>query len=116
MVNSGAADDARALDSYVFVNWGPEFQADHAVALPKLTHPGVSLDLGTLGLNYLLTNEASGYFPMRIAKPYVDERRLHLVGRAPRFVYPAFAVYPEERDEEAFDPFLEELRRMIEAL
>jgi LysR family transcriptional regulator, flagellar master operon regulator len=34
-----------------------------------------------------------------------------LARRARRFVYPVYMVYPEDRDEEAFQPILEGLRR-----
>ena len=35
MVTSGDAGDCHEhYDNYVFVNWGPEFQADHAMTLP----------------------------------------------------------------------------------
>lgn len=116
MVTSGDAAKPSPYDNYVFVNWGPEFQADHAMALPGLAHPGINLDLGTLGMSYLTGNAATGYFPLRVAKPLLDEGTIELIKRAPRFVYPAFAVYPEERDEDAFDPFLAELRRQVEAM
>lgn len=116
LVTSGDAAVHPPYYNYVFVNWGPEFQADHAMALPDLAHPGLNLDLGTLGMKYLLENTATGYFPLRVARPYVKDGRLKLVRRAPRFVYPAFAVYPEEREEEAFEPFLEGLRKLVETI
>lgn len=112
LVTSGNPDDSQ--DDYVFVNWGPEFQADHAMALPDHAHPGLTLDLGTLGIAYLLENNASGYFPSRVVKPYLTNGTLKSVKRAPRFVYPAYAVYPEERDEEAFEPYLDGLRKLAE--
>jgi DNA-binding transcriptional LysR family regulator len=112
MVASGDIGDGQPGREYAFVNWGPEFQADHAMAFPNLTHPGLHLDLGAIGVSYLLDNRASGYFPIRIARPYVNDGRLHVVKRTPRFVYPVYAVYPEQRDEAAFEPLLEGLRRV----
>jgi DNA-binding transcriptional LysR family regulator len=114
MVTSGDMDNQSPFDNYVFVNWGPEFQADHANSLPDLAHPGLLLDLGTLGMNYLLEHDATGYFPERVARPFIDIGRLKLVKRVPRFVYPAFAVFPEEKDNDAFAPFLDGLRQLIE--
>lgn len=116
MLTSGDESKPAPYDNYVFVNWGPEFQSDHAMTLPDLVHPGLTLDLGTLGMNYLLDNKATGYFPLRVAKSHIDSNQLTLVKRAPRFVYPAFAVYPEERDEEAFEPFLGGLRAAVDRL
>ena len=36
--------------------------------------------------------------------------------RSPRFVYPAYAVYPEDRDEEAYEPILASLTAIASAL
>ena len=61
----------RHQSDYVFVDWGPDFQADHAAAFPELNNTGVNLDLGSMGIDYLLANEASGYFPRRLVKNHV---------------------------------------------
>jgi LysR family transcriptional regulator, flagellar master operon regulator len=116
LVTSGDARGRRAMMEYVFVNWGPEFEADHALAFPNLRHPGLSLDLGTLGVSYLLSTRGSGYFPMRVARVYIDSGELQMVRRAPRFVYPAYAVYPEDRDEEAYEPILQGLKQVVSTM
>lgn len=105
-------DQLKQKQNYIFINWGPEFHTDHALAFPKMTHPGLSLDLGSLGINYLLENNAYGYFPIRVVKPYLEQGNLFLVKKTPRFVYPAYAVYPEQRNEEAYEPLLEKLRTL----
>jgi LysR family transcriptional regulator, flagellar master operon regulator len=113
LVTSGDGRGRRAMLDYVFVNWGPEFEADHALAFPNLRHPGLSLDLGTLGVSYLLSTRGSGYFPMRVARAHIDSGELQMVRRAPRFVYPAYAVYPADRDEEAYEPILQGLKEVV---
>ena len=95
----------------MFVDWGPEFQSEHAEAYPELTNTAVNLDLGPLGLDFLLANEVSGYFPRRLVKHHVRRRRLRIPARARTFTYPVYMVYPEARDEEAYEPILEGLRR-----
>ena len=110
LVTSAPANSRRTPD-YVFIDWGPEFQEDHAAAYPDLVNPGLNLDLGAQGLDYLLANEASGYFPMRIVRPLLTRGRLRSPKRARRFVYPVYMVYPEARDEEAYEPILSGLRR-----
>jgi LysR family transcriptional regulator, flagellar master operon regulator len=102
----------QALSDYVFVNWGPEFKADHAMAFPDRVHPGLTLDIGALSVDYLLDKSASGYFPIRMVRPHVEAGDLKIIKRAPRFVYPVYAVFPEDRDEEAYEPILEGLQRM----
>jgi DNA-binding transcriptional LysR family regulator len=73
----------RHASDYVLVDWGPEFQAEHAAAYPDLANPAVNLDMGSLGLDFLLANEASGYFPRR-----------HRRGASPR---PRGSVPPTQR-------------------
>jgi DNA-binding transcriptional LysR family regulator len=97
-------------ENYVYVNWGPEFAADHADAYPELDTPGLQFELGALAISYLFDYRASGYFPMRVAKPHIEESRLEIVKRARRFVYPVFAVYAEDHDDDAFVPLLQSLR------
>ena len=106
----------RTESNYVFVDWGPDFQAEHAAAYPELTNTAVNLDLGSLGLDFLLANEASGYFPRRLVKRHVNRRRLRIPARARAFTYPVYMVYPEARDEEAYEPILQGLRRAAERL
>lgn len=101
----------RATPDYVFIDWGPEFQEDHAAAYPDLVNPGLNLDLGALGLEYLLGNDASGYFPLRLVRGLLSRGRVRSPKRARRFVYPVYMVYPEARDEEAYEPILTGLRR-----
>jgi DNA-binding transcriptional LysR family regulator len=110
LVTSAKAAARRAPSDYVFVNWGPDFQLDHAAAYPELTHPGLHLDLGSVSIEYLLANEASGYFPARIVKHHVARGRLRQPKRARRFVYPVYMVYPEARDEETYELILHGLR------
>ena len=51
---------------------------------PSSTNTGVNLDLGSLGLDFLLANEASGYFPRRLVKRHVNRRACaSRRGRAP---------------------------------
>lgn len=112
LVTSGKAPPGRREPGeYVLVDWGPDFQQDHAAAYPELTNPGLRLDLGSVGLDYLLATEASAYFPARIVKPYVARGRLHQPKRARRFVYPVYMVYPEARDEETYELIIQGLRR-----
>ena len=100
LVSSTAPDlDALSRD-YVYVNWGPEFQSDHALNFPDMDVPRISLDVGTLGINYLLSTPASGYFPRRTAAPLLENGQLRLIKEAPHFTYPAYMIYSEELDEQ----------------
>lgn len=115
-VSSQPTGARRGNDEYVFVDWGPDFQLDHAAAYPELVQTGLNLDIGSLGVDFLLTNVASGYFPLRLVKTHIARGRLRLNKRARKFVYPVFMVYPEDRDEAAYEPILEGLRKAVSSL
>jgi LysR family transcriptional regulator, flagellar master operon regulator len=112
LVTSVPASQRRSASDYVFIDWGPDFQQDHAAAYPEYTNPGLNLDLGPVGLDYLLTNECTGYFPARLVSSHIARGRLRLPKRARKFVYPVYVVYPEARNEEAYEPILNGLRRL----
>jgi DNA-binding transcriptional LysR family regulator len=109
LVSSG--DARRQKPDYVFVDWGPEFQADHAAAFPEFSKPGLNLGLGSLAVDFLLQSAGSAYLPMRLAKTHIARGRLRIPKGARKFVSPVYMVYPEARDEEAYEPILQLLRR-----
>jgi len=111
LVTSARTAPKKGSSDYMFINWGADFQRDHATAYPELIKPGLSLDLGSNPLEYVLANELSAFFPMRLVKPYLSRGRLKQPKRARRFVYPVYLVYPEARDEDAYDPILDMIRR-----
>ena len=114
LITSGDDQGRGPGPGYVFVNWGPEFAADHADAYPELLHSGLHLELGAIGVNYLFDTNASGYFPLRVSQPYIEAGHIKLVSRARRFIYPVYAVYPEDRNKESYNPILESLRQTVE--
>ena len=114
LITSGDDRIRRPGPGYVFVNWGPEFAADHAEAYPDLLHSGLHLELGAIGVNYLFDTKASGYFPLRVAQPYIEAGSVKLVSRAQRFIYPVYVVFPEHRNNDVYDPILDSLRQTVE--
>jgi DNA-binding transcriptional LysR family regulator len=102
----------RAAD-YVFVDWGPEFAAQHQLAFPALANAGTSVGLGPLGREYLLEAGGSGYFRLNVVRRHLDSGRLHLVPDAPEFLYPAYAVYAESADSKVIAPALAGLRHVV---
>ena len=99
------------IEDYVYVDWGEEFRRRHGEAFPDMDTPAISVGLGSLGLEYILQNGGSGYFPLRVVQPYVDTGRLFLVGGAPEMQRPAYVVYPEMgRNQETLELALSGLR------
>lgn len=93
---AGSLDDIR--DRYVFVDWGPEFVHAHALELPDLTNPGLTLSLGAMAADYVVVRQAAAYLPARYIKRYLDEGRLHLVPDAPIFPYPIWSIWRDDLD------------------
>jgi len=111
VLTTSAEGSRRNKPDYVFVDWGTEFQSDHAAAFPEFSRPGLNLDLGSLGVDYLLQSAASAYLPYRLVKPYLARGRLRIAKGARKFVTPVYMVYPEARNEEAYEPILQLLRK-----
>lgn len=96
LVSSRPREAGQWDETYVFVDWGPEFLMAHAQAYPNLPTPAVTVGLGALGLQHILANGGFGYFPMRVVRVPLQQGRVHLVVGAPEFRRPAFIVYPTD--------------------
>ena len=84
----------------MFVDWGDVFREAHARFYPELETPAVTVGLGALGLQYILENGGSGYFPLRVVQPLLDEKRLFRVEGAESVKRPVYVVYSEEAADE----------------
>lgn len=87
-------------DEYVYVDWGPDFHAQHQARLPELAHAKTSIGLGPLALRYLLQVGGSGYFRTRAVEPYLASRDLYVVPGAPEFTYSLYVVTSNASDPE----------------
>lgn len=116
LVTSEKNDTADLGDHYVYVDWGPEFRQDHSLNFPDRSRPATYMELGTLGLGYFLSNEATGYFPRRVVAPLVADGRLSIKQDAPVFTYPAYVVHSEVADPEVMSPAVALLKRMARNL
>lgn len=87
---------------YAFIDWGPEFVQAHALHLPHLTNPGLTLSLGALGADYIRDRGLAAYLPSRYIAPYLQSGQLHLVPDAPTLPYPVWAVWREDLDPEIY--------------
>jgi DNA-binding transcriptional LysR family regulator len=96
MVSTEQNDAARLDQGYVYIDWGPEFYAQHSVHFPDYAGAAVSANIGWLGLRHILKQGGSGYFPLRLVASYLEDGRVHHKVQAPEFRLPAYAVYPDE--------------------
>lgn len=88
------------VDSYIYVDWGPEFRAQHDQALPELHDAPLMVDLGPLALRYLIKLGGCGYFRTRAVEPHLKSGALHLVPDAPQFSFSLYAAYSRDLDPE----------------
>ena len=102
-------------DSYVYVDWGPDFAHHHELSFPEDNNPGLFVGLGPLALTYILEAGGAGYFRQRVVAPYIAAGKLHLVGGAPSFFYPVYAVCSAQADDELIDLALNGLRSIASA-
>lgn len=100
---------------YVYISWGPEFYAKHSTSFPNFVGPTLTANIGWLGLQHILENGGSGYFPERLIRPYLKERRLTRPPGAPEFSLLAYVVYPTESDPNLIGSALKAMRDLAVA-
>ncbi len=98
LVAANAVDAWPGGESYIFVDWGPEFRADHASAFPDVETPALTIGLGAIALSFILEEGGSGYFPIRVVRNLVDAGHVSLVANAPEFGRPAFVAWQDRTD------------------
>ena len=98
---------------YVYVDWGPEFAAQHDLAFPGLSSSAVFSGLGPLGRAYLLKAGGSGYCRLSAVREHLESGRMRRVSGAPEFLYPAYAVYSGNADDKVVAPALAGLRHVV---
>lgn len=100
------------IANYVYVDWGPDFRAQHDRAFPELSGATASIALGPLALQFLLRVGGTGYFRTRAVEPHLRSGALHLVEAAPTFSYSVYAAWAKRADQELITWALEELRKV----
>ena len=110
LVTTEAGATTTEPDSYVYVDWGPDFAHHHGLSFPEGNNSGLFVGLGPLALTYILEAGGAGYFRQRAVAPYIASGRLHLVAGAPSFFYPVYAVCSAQADDELIDLALSGLR------
>lgn len=112
MVTTGRRNSPPQPATYVHVDWGPEFAAQHGLAYPALANPAIFAGLGPLGREYLLAAGGSGYFRQSVVRQDLARGRLRRVDDAPVYLHPAYAVYSGEADAKIVTPALTGLRHV----
>ncbi|MDX1335519.1 MAG: LysR family transcriptional regulator [Gammaproteobacteria bacterium] len=109
---SSRPDDHEPVDDYVYIEWGPGFYAQHAQGYPDLEGPPQIANIGWLGVQLIINNGGSCYLPERLALNYIRKENLFLVNNAPRYIHPAYMVYPRQSDNPVLEESLTGLREL----
>lgn len=83
----------------MYVDWGPEFYAQHLLAFPSFSGCALSVNIGWLGLNQIRATGGSGHFPLRMVREDESAGRLHRVPGVPEFRLPASRVCVLPRED-----------------
>jgi DNA-binding transcriptional LysR family regulator len=100
--------------SYVYIDWGPEYLARHSASFPEFFGAALTVNIGWLGLQHVLDNGGSGYFPLRLVRPHLESGRLMICSGRPEFRISAYAVYAADADDSIVGPALTLLREAAE--
>jgi DNA-binding transcriptional LysR family regulator len=96
---------------YVYIDWGPEFFARHSASFPDFQGTALTANIGWLGLEHVLQNGGSGYFPLRLVRPHLPGRRLNVLPGAPKFRLTAYLVHAADADNGVIGSALAAIRR-----
>ena len=96
MVSTRETPPTEPARDYVYVDWGPEFFAQHTLAFPNFAGAALTVNIGWLGLQRILAFGGSGYFPARMLREHEVAGRLHRVAGAPEFRLPAYLCFPAQ--------------------
>ncbi len=111
---SSRPDDTGPGDDYIYVEWGPAFEIQHAQSYPDLEPPPQVVNIGWLGVQLILANGGSCYLPERMAGQLIAAGRLHAVADVPRYAHPTYMVYPKEFDNPVIPQALAGLRALAQ--
>jgi DNA-binding transcriptional LysR family regulator len=96
---------------YIYVDWGPEFFARHSTSFPDFFGSALATNTGWIGLQHILENGGSGYFPIRLVRPHLQSGKLAVIAGSPEFMISAYVVYPiDDAGAGVIAPALEVIR------
>jgi len=112
MVSTRANPPLEPEGDYVYVDWGPEFFAQHGLAFPNFSGCALTVNIGWLGLERIRALGGTGYFPLRMVREDEFAGRLHRVAGAPEFRLPAYLCFPSKADSQPLALALDTIRRV----
>ncbi len=112
LASTHADASAQPTADYVYVDWGPDFFAQHSLAFPDYAGASLSSNIGWLALQYVLAHGGTAYFPERMLHAYESTGRLFRIAAAPSFRLPAYLCFPANHESQPLAVALETIRRV----
>jgi len=94
---------------YVYIDWGPSSSPGTA-RVSRILRIGADGQYRWLGLQHVLENGGSGYFPIRLVRPHLQSGRLTMPSGGPEFGLSAYVVYPTDAQPDVLGPALDVIR------
>lgn len=110
LISASVQDIEPGNPSYVYVDWGTAFGLHHDTSFPGRDTPALTMSPSMRGLAYIVEHGGAGYFPIRMAKPYLEANQVHIVRKAPDFQQRIYLVYDSDRKDERFNTALQGFR------
>jgi len=112
LVSTRAEASCEPASDYIYVDWGPDFFAQHCLAFPNFLGAALTVNIGWLGLQRLLASGGTGYFPARMLREHELAGRVHRIAGAPEFRLPAYLCFPTKVESEPLALALDTIRRV----
>ena len=100
-------------ETYIYVDWGPEFRLEHTRAFPERGSPVIAVSYGPLALQHMLQNGGCAYLPLRLVRPLIDRARLFVRTDLPSFRRPSYTVYLAGDNPVRFQTAIQGLRYVV---
>lgn len=85
LVSTRADSPVKSDPGYVYIEYGEEFEREHAAAYADADIARLSFGQADLGLEHILQNGGSAYLPLRIVQPLLHDQKLFVLKGAPQF-------------------------------
>lgn len=100
-------------ESYIYVDWGPEFRLEHNKAFPEPGSPVIAVSYGPLALQHMLLNGGCAYLPRRLVRSMLEDGRLFARPDLPTFRRPSYTVYLAGENTVRFQTAIQGLRYVV---
>jgi len=102
-------------DRYVYVDWGPAFDLQHAASYPDLERTALTANIGWLAVQLVVANGGSCFLPSAWPRPRWPRAGCSWCRTAPATA-PAYLVHPLDSDSPVLERAVAALREMAKDL